>query len=348
MRQKTVFALVGAAAVAAVLAIGAVVTQPRVSTSESGSEIIFPGLLDRLQTDLKSVVIRHDGGTISLDRDGNVFRYRERANYPVATEKVVDLVVDIARLSKLESKTNQPERYARLELQDPAEKGSPAKQVTLIDASGKEMASIIVGKRKFTLGGKEGGTYVRLPGNPQTWLALGDVNPGTAPRDWIDRTLADIPETAIKRVVVTTPKGERVTAVRGDGDTLAIENLPRSADPESQFTAGEYGRILAGLQADDVAPADQVQFARDKTYTGVVETVEGSVITLEMTEVDGRSWVRISAKPAAGLGTEGGAAQTMAAINARGQGYVFELPGYKVAILKRTLADLRSKPDPAT
>jgi len=348
MRQKSVFALVGAAALASVLAVAAVVTQPRVSTSESGGEVIFPGLLDRLQTDLKTVVIRHDGGTISLDRDGNVFRYRERANYPAETEKVVDLVVGVARLAKLEGKTNQPERYPRLELQDPTEKGSPAKQVTLIDAGGKEMASIIVGKRKFTLGGKEGGTYVRLPGDPQTWLALGDLNPGTAPRDWIDRTIADIPETAIRRVVVTPPKGERVIAVRGDGDTFAIENLPRGVVLESEFIAGEYGRILAGLQADDVVPADQVQFARDKTYSGVVETVEGSVITLEMTEVDGKSWVRISAKPAAGLGTEGGAAQTMAAINARGQGHAFELPGYKVAILKRTLADLRSKPNPAT
>jgi hypothetical protein len=347
MRQKTVFALAGAAVVAAILAIGAVVAQPRVATTDSGGEIIFPGLLDRLQSDLKSVVIHHAGGTISLDRDGTVFRYRERANYPVDTDKVVNLVVNVARLSKLESKTNQPERYARLELQDPAEKGSPAKQVTLIDTSGKEMASIIVGKRKFTLGGKEGGTYVRLPGNPQTWLALGDVNPGTAPRDWIDRTIADIPETAIKRVVVTTPKGERVVAARGDGDTFVIENLPRGVALESEFTAGEYGRILAGLQADDVVPADQIQFARDKTYSAVVETVEGSVITLEMTEVDGKNWVRISAKPAAGLGTEGGATQTMAAINARGEGHVFEVPAYKVAILKRTLADLRSKPNPA-
>ena len=128
MRQKTVFALSGAAAVGAILAIAAVVTQPRVETSAGNGAPVFPGLAEKLQANLKSVVIRHAGGTISLDRDGNAFHFRERANYPADPQKVVDLVVDIARLTKLESKTNQPDRYARLDLQDPTEKGSNAKQ----------------------------------------------------------------------------------------------------------------------------------------------------------------------------------------------------------------------------
>jgi hypothetical protein len=344
MRQKTVFALAGAAAVGAVLAIAAVVTQPRVETSAGNGEPVFPGLVDKLQDNLKSVVIRHAGGTVSLDRDGNVFHYRERANYPTDPQKVVDLVVDIARLTKLESKTNQPDRYARLDLQDPAEKGSNAKQVTLLDANGKEMASLIVGKRKHTLGGKEGGTYIRLPGDAQTWLALGEVNPGVAPRDWIAKEVVDVPDAAVKRVTVTSPKGERVVAARGSDEKFAIENLPRNVALESEFTAEEYSRILTGLQADDVAPADQVPFPKDKTYTAVVETLEGSTITVEMTEADEQSWIKVSAKPAAGLAAESSAAQAMAAINSRGTGRAFQVPAYKVAIMKRTLADLRSKP----
>jgi hypothetical protein len=323
MRQKTVFALVGAAVVAAVLTVGTILVQPRVETVQSGGEPVFPGLIDKVQENLKSVVIRHAGGTISLDRDGNVFRYRERANYPADTQKVIDLVVDIARLTKLESKTAQPDRYARLDLQDPAEKGSNAKQVTFIDTNGKEMATLIVGKRKYTLGGKEGGTYIRLPGEAQTWLALGEVNPGAAPRDWIAKDIADVPDAAVKRVT---------------------ENLPKNASLESDFVAEEYSRILAGLQAEDVAPASQVPFPKDKTYAAVIETVEGSTINVEMTEVNDQSWVRISAKPAANLGADSSASQAMAAINSRSEGHIFQVPAYKVAILKRTLSDLRAKP----
>ncbi|MGE3334090.1 MAG: DUF4340 domain-containing protein [Rhodospirillaceae bacterium] len=348
MRQKTVFALAGAAVAGAVLAIAAVITQPRVETSSGNGAPVFPGLAEKLQENLKSVVIRHAGGTISLDRDGNTFHYRERANYPADPQKVVDLVVDIARLTKLEGKTNQPDRYARLDLQDPTEKGSNAKQVTLLDAGGKEMATLIVGKRKYTLGGKEGGTYIRLPGDAQTWLALGEVNPGAAPRDWLAKDIVDVPDAAVKRVTVTTPKGERVIAARGADEKFAIENLPRNVALESDFTAEEYSRILAGLQADDIAPAEQIPFPKDKTYTAVIETVEGSTITAEMTEANGQSWIKISANPAAGLAPESSAAQAMAGINARGEGRVFQVPAYKVAIMKRTLADLRSKPGQAS
>jgi hypothetical protein len=256
------------------------------------------------------------------------------------------LVVGVTRLTKLESKTAAPERYARLDLQEPEEKGSNAKQVTFIDTNGKEMATLIVGKRKATLGGKEGGTYIRLPGDAQTWLALGEVNPGTAPRDWIAKDIADVPDAAVKRVTVTPPKGERVVAAR-DGEKFVIENLPKNVSLESDFVAEEYSRILAGLQAEDVAPAAQVPFPKDRTYAATIETVEGSTISVEMTEVNDQSWVKISATPAANLGADSSASQAMAGINSRGEGRIFQVPAYKVAILKRTLSDLRAKPGQA-
>ena len=346
MRQQTVFALAGAAAIAVVLTVGTILTQPRVQTAESGAELVFPGFIDKVQENLKTVVIRSAGGTVSLDRDGSVFRYRERANYPADTQKVVDLVAGVARLTKLESKTSQPDRYARLDLQDPTEKGSNAKEVTFIDTNEKEMAKLIVGKRKHTLGGKEGGTYVRLPGDAQTWLALGEVNPGAAPKDWIAKDIADVPDAAVKRVTVTPPKGERVIAAR-EGGKFVIENLPKSVSLESDFVAEEYSRILAGLQAEDVAPAAQVPFPKDKTYAVVVETVEGSTINVEMTEVSDQSWVKISATPAANLDANSSASQAMAGINSRGEERIFQVPAYKVAILKRTLSDLRAKPGQA-
>lgn len=347
MKQRTVFALAGAATVAVVLAAAALLSQPRVETSDRGGEVFFPNLLERAQDGLKTVVVRAAGGTISLDREGNAFLYRERANYPADPQKVVDLVVSVARLAKLESKTSVPERYARLDLQEPTEKGSNAKQVILIDAEGKELANVIVGKRKYTLGGKEGGTYVRVPGDPQAWLAVGEVNPGAAARDWIAKDIVNVPDAAVARVTVTQPNGERVISAKGEDGAWAITNLPKSAALESNFAAEEYGRILANLQADDVAQAADVPFAKERTHTAVIETVEGSRITVEMTEAKDESWIRIDARPGPGLDANSSATQAMAAINARAEGRVFLVPAYKVAILKRTLADLRQKSDRA-
>lgn len=347
MKQKSIYALAAAAAFAVILAIVAILSQPRVETVDRSGAPVFPALIEQAQNGLKSIVIRHADGTVSLDWDGSVWRYRERANYPADPQKVADLVVGIARLSKLESKTAATDRYARLDLQDPTAKGSNAKQVTLIGAEGQELANVIVGKRKYTLGGKESGTYIRLPGDPQTWLALGDVNPGTNPRDWIVRQVANVPDAAVQRVTVTQPNGARVIAARQD-DTFVIENLPRNAALESNFTAEEYSRILAGLDIEDVAPESQVPFSGDKTHTAVVETVEGSRLTVEMTEVGEQSWIRIKATPAAGLDENSSAFRAMTDINARANGRVFQVPPYKASIFTRTLADLRQKSDGAS
>lgn len=347
MKQKSVYALAGVAVVATVLAIVAIFSQPRIETTDRSGAPVFPALIEQAQNGLKSIVIRHAEGTVSLDWDGSLWRYRERANYPADPQKVADLVVGIARLSKLESKTAAAARYARLDLQDPTAQDSNAKQVTLIGAEGQELADVIVGKRKYTLGGKEGGTYIRIPGDPQTWLALGDVNPGTNPRDWIVRQVANVPDAAVQRVTVTQPDGARVIAVRQD-DTFVIENLPRNVALESNFAAEEYARILAGLDVEDVAPESQVAFARDKTHTAVIETVEGSRLTVDMTEVGEQSWIKISATPAEGLDANSSAFQAMTAINARAERRVFLVPAYKTSIFKRTLADLRQKPDGAS
>src|SRR5689334_8684489 len=118
MRAKSIFILTGVAVLALGLAVFVALSQPRVISSDQAGEVMFPSLAGAVEG-LKTVVIRHKGGSISLDWDGKAWRYREKANYPADREKVTNLVVSVARLTKLEPKTSQPDRYARLDLQEP-------------------------------------------------------------------------------------------------------------------------------------------------------------------------------------------------------------------------------------
>src|SRR5690349_8983572 len=126
MTRKSFLVLAAAAAVAVVLAIAAVLSQPRVQTSEASGALLFPNLV-RDVDNLKSVVIHHAGETMSMDWDGKAWHFRERANYPADRDKINALLVRLARMTKVESKTRDPERYNRLELEDPAAKDSKSR-----------------------------------------------------------------------------------------------------------------------------------------------------------------------------------------------------------------------------
>jgi hypothetical protein len=342
MTKKTLIVLGALTLVAIVLAFAATRGQPRIEATDQAGQVLFPRMVNDIDK-LKSVVIKHGGETLTIDWDGKVFRMRERGGYLVEAEKVQALAVRLARLSKLESKTAQADRYDRLDLGDPATKGGQATQLTLLDAGGKAIADVIVGKRKFTLGGREGGTYVRLPGDPQTWLALGELMVGTAAHDWLKTDIADIKGDTIKRVTVTHANGDKVAASLGANNAFTLENIPRGMEMVTPSTGDDFRKLLEALKLDDVAQASTVTFPKDRTTTAVFEGVDGFQITLETFDDNGKYWIRLKGSAPA---DRADAAKLVADLNARTEAWAFQVPQYAIVPLTKSMNDLVKKPDP--
>ena len=343
MTKKTLAILGALTVIAIVLAVVATRGQPRIEATDQAGQVLFPRMVNDIDK-LKSVVIKHGGETLTIDWDGKVFRMRERGGYLVDAEKVQALAVRLARLSKLEIKTAQADRYDRLDLGDPATKGGQATQLTLLDVGGKSIADVIVGKRKFTLGGREGGTYVRLPGDPQTWLALGELMVGTAAHDWLKGEIADIPGAAVKRVTVTHANGEKIVASGGQGGAFTLENMPRGMEMVTPSTADDFRKLLEALKLDDVAPAATVTFPKDRTTTALFEGLDGFQITLETFDDNGKYWIRLKGTPPGADRTD--AVKMIADLNARTEGWAFQVPQYAIVPLTKSMSDLAKKPDP--
>jgi hypothetical protein len=341
MTKRTLVILGGLALIAVILAVAATRGQPRVEASDQAGQVLFPALVNDIEK-LKTVVIKHAGETMTIDWDGKLFRFRERGGYPVDVEKVQALAVRLARLSKLESKTKQPDRYDRLDLGDPMTKGGQSSQVTMLDAGGKALADVIVGKRKFTLGGREGGTYVRFPNDPQTWLALGDLMVGPAPHDWLMRDIADIKQADIKRVTVTHAGGEKIVVTKA-ANGFVLDNMPRGLEMVSPSTAEDFAKVLEGLQLDDVAQVAKIAFTKDKTTTAVFEGNDGFQVALDLFDDGGKFWIRLKGAPAA---DKPDSAKAIAELNARTEGWAYQVPNFAIAVLTRAMSDLTKKPDP--
>lgn len=356
MNAKSFQFLAGATVVALVLAFVIVARQPKFESSDVAGERVFPSLAADLNK-LKTVVVRHREGVASLDRNGATWQVRERDNFPADAKKVDELVLKVARLDKLESKTSLPDRYERLDLQEPDAKDSRAKEVKLLDKDGKELAALVIGKRKFTLGSKEGGTYIRLPGQAQTFLAMGELSPGDKMRDWLVRDIADIKDKQIKTVTVVHPDGEKVVVGKQTASetSFKILNLPQGFEPTSDFAADDFGRVLSVFLLDDVKKDDGAPLPADKTIKAEFEGFDGFKVKLEYAEIDGQNWVRVVAEPppegsAPATPAEGADAPTdwkkiTADINARSAGWLFQVPAYEVNALKKKMAELAKKPD---
>ncbi len=357
MHRNSFFVLLAATVVVTGLAIATVLHQPALRSADVSGEALFPGLTNKLAS-LKSVVVKQADGDLTFDWDGKGWVVRDRKNYPAEDAKVAEVVLGIARMTKLEAKTAMAEKLDRLDLNDPKAKNSRAKEVLLVDKDGKALADVIVGKRKFSLG-KEGGTYVRLPPNPQSWLALGDINVGAKPRDWLKRDIADIKDRDVKRITVVHPDGERVIAGRQapTDPGFKYENLPAGKQAASDYSADEFARMLQIFMLDDVARADDIPFPKEKTTTADFDGFAGWRVTVQLTQKDGNSWIKVKAdpppggpkpdepKPAPGTATVADWGKVIADLNARTNGWAFQVPTYSVAIMNKRMADLLKKPE---
>ena len=353
MNARSFQILIGIAAVAVILALVTVSQQPRFESSDVAGERVFPALVTDINK-LKTVVIRHREGTFTIDRAEGGWQVRDRDNFPADSKKLDELLIKIVRMAKLENKTSLADRYERLDLQEPDAKDSRAKEVKLLDKDGKELAALVIGKRKFTLGSKEGGTYIRRPGDPQTFLALGELSPGEKMRDWLVRDIADIKDKQIKSVTVTHPDGEtvRVGKTAVEDTSFKILNLPAGMEPASDFAADDFGRVLSVFLLDDVRKDTANSLPTDKTIKAEFEGFDGFKVLIDYAEVDGQNWVKIRGEAPAGQsaaeagGDEGNWKKTIDDLNARAAGWVFQVPAYEVNALKKKMSELARKPEP--
>jgi hypothetical protein len=341
--KPTTFLVVLAAAAVSVGAAGyAVVTQSERGTPAAPPlNPLFPDLLARAN-EVRTVAIESTEGKLTIVFKDGHWVLTEKDGYPVVEDKVRALVAGLADLRLLEAKTDQPERLARLEVEDVGGEGAKSKQVTLASADGTPLAALIVGKQNYTfdLNGLRG-LYVRRPGESQAWLAEGSVEVPTTAVGWMDRAILDLPADRIERLHFEPVGAAAVTAAKAqqaDAD-FELQTVPegRSADGVS---VQRLPQAFAGLSLDDVR-ADRDTDKAVKAATAEAATFDGLTVTVELLAMDGATWLRLAAGAVDGTA----AADEAKAINERVAGWLYKLPQYKAAQLQPDLDDYLTKAD---
>ena len=344
MSPKSFIALSVATAVG-VAAAAFAVTRDRGFVPVAGAgEIVFPGLIDRVN-DVASMVVELPGGRLTVERGKNGWMVKENDDYPARTVKVRQVILALADLKLVEPKTRNKDKFAKLELQDPEVKGASSKRVKLFDGAGKPMADVILGRRRQTLPGTTmGGVYLRRPGDDQTWLAAGGPEVADERRDWLERKIVDVDGGRVRKVIIRHPDGETLTISKPNPEAkdFVLDNIPEGKKLISQPGVNYVGDGLRDLLLDDVKKSSD-SFDAQATVTADIVTFDGLAVQVLVSKRDGKHWIRLDASAAdpQGKNKDGKPiADEAKEIIARASGWTYQISDYAASNLNKRFHNL--------
>ncbi|MCK5720764.1 MAG: DUF4340 domain-containing protein, partial [Thiomargarita sp.] len=154
-------------------------------------ELLFPELMTNI-ADVTEIEIISAGEVITITSNDKQWQMLEKQLYPVATDKVNNLLLDMANLNILEAKTDNSNNYSKIGVEDPKGDDAKSKLVTLKKGD-VAIASLIVGnQQQAKIDSTRSEIYVRKSDDKQSWLTIGQLSIENQPADWLNQQIVDI------------------------------------------------------------------------------------------------------------------------------------------------------------
>lgn len=291
MSPKLIGALAVITLITTVAAVVVAIEQPRTAPLRLDGEPAFPDLREQPDAVTKAV-IRTPEDQITLVREApDRWVTPERHGYPVATDRVRALIVELADMRLIEAKTSRPHR---LEVQDLEAEVAKSTLVRLENRDGEVLAEALFGKQRQRLTGMQSsGIYLRQPGKDRSWLASGGLRLQARVQDWLQTTIVDLKSEDIRRIAVRPGDGEAYVAARErEGAPLALQNLAEDERAKEDAGLDQLAGAFGGLELEDVKPADRV--AWPEATSGVeIETFDGLQLEARLAMVGDQPWLAI-------------------------------------------------------
>jgi hypothetical protein len=283
MNQKTLIGL----AVAALVAIAAAIalnhsSRPRSDAAEA-SPWLVPSLREHVNDVNKVVVAGAEGKVLAtLERGAKGWTLAEKGGYPVDTGKLRAFLLKLADAKRLEQKTSNKDKYAVLGVEDVVAKDAKGVEVELDGLA--QPFKLIIGSTD-----PRGGTYTRVAGQAESWLASGTLTVEKGSADWLQKDLADLAAARIASVAITHADGSHLAVAknaRGDANYV-LADVPKGREAGSEFAINGLASMLAGLRFDDVVPAKDA-VPGDAPLKARYTTFDGLVVEVTAWEKDGK------------------------------------------------------------
>ena len=261
----------------------------------SVNELLLPGVAAQIN-DVNRVEIVAPGNNVvaTMSRTEYGWQLQQMGGYRADWSKLQPVLAALAQARVVALKTDKPEYYARLGVED-------------IDAAGAGSLLLRISIDEVTTGllighqtqGRQG-QYIRRHGQSASAEIDRRLDVSTELLDWLDKEIIDIEATEVAEVEIIHPQGKRLLVMKISADQTDFEVADLSADREltNSWAVNSLGSVLSMLQLETVQPTGGTDWA------GAVKmrllTFSGVEIIVELSEFNDRHLLRLHAShPAA-------------------------------------------------
>lgn len=350
MTRKAIWTLAILTVIASGAAIFVAVQQPSTNPVQVMDEPAFPALRAALDQAAKVAIETPDGSmTLNRAKPGR-WLAPDRYEYPVAADKIRELIVQLADMRLIEPKTTRADRYPRLEVEDLATDDAKSRLVRVEGADGQTLAAALIGKRRNRLTGTEPlGTYLRLVDDEQSWLASGGIELDATVQNWLEATIVDLLADDVQRVEVIAPNGDAYVVLRDDREgELRIEDLGEDEALQDDANLNQLAGAFTALRLADVKPEAEIAWPNEH-HTVRVAVFDGLELTVQLATIDDQRWLLVEAGTGDLADMEAEAAEAAkeqaTAITERTDGWAYQVDDLVFERLIKARAEWLKKPD---
>lgn len=280
-----------------------------------------------------------DGPLVHLDRREQAWQIRELNGYPADWDRLRELLTGLSMARVIETKTANPEYYARLGVEDHTAEGAGS---TLLEVGlPGQSIGVIIGNEEFTRNGQ----YVRMQDSAQSYLLDRQLEVGRKPLDWADSEIIDIGSALVAGLQISHPDGEtiHIRRVSADDPDFKLEGLPEGREARSAWTVNSLANLVSMLRMEAVLPEPAVFI--DQAVNLSLTGFSGLEISAELFRHNDKGWIKIFA-----LAPDDNeeASSDADRINQKVSGWVYQLPDMKYDSMTQRMEDLLESNEPGT
>ena len=345
-----------------IVAVAAVfVSQQRAPQTSRDKIALFPELSGRIN-DVSELAVRDGQAALTVRRVSGAWSIAEADDYPALVDKVKQTALAVSDLQVIADKTDNPDLYKRLGVEDPDSKGATSRLLTLAN-NGEVLAELVVGKtRRSKSAAGAPGLYVRIPDQQQALLVEGRLSVSADIIDWIKRDIIDIEGDRVNGVRLRPAGGTEVFLDRDEpADDLALQDIPEGKEEVSEYLISRMASVLENIYVEGVKKEDSIDFSRPDTVIDIT-TFDGLTATIQVVKSGEHTYAGFSfaAQETAtvggeaadetaeetGTGEETGLApeQEAETLNSLVRGWAYRLSTSKAELYNQTLSDLVQDP----
>jgi peptidyl-prolyl cis-trans isomerase C/peptidyl-prolyl cis-trans isomerase SurA len=299
--NSKVLAILGVTAItltAAALLIDRSETSTTPAAQVSGE--FFPDMASRVER-ASRIEMSNTGGQVSLVKNADgVWTIEQSGGYWANEDQVKKFLFGLGGMEVVQKLTSKPERLPDLGLGEVGAAESNATLVELEDASGVELASLVIGNTKWgAMPGASQSLYVRRSDENQAWEVRASASPSTTVSSWQTRDIMNISPTRVRRMNVKLDDRVSFEMERPESptDSFNIRNVSEGWRVR-ETVAGD--RTIAGflqsLTLEDVRRAEGFFEGLGSESLLVTQTFDGLVVDAAIRKDGEKAFAVLSAR----------------------------------------------------